>query len=55
MSKTVLERESCPRAGDGVKRNGAGRCRAIRRSIGVRKFMQIVHDSCDTVTHYPIG
>jgi len=55
MSKAVLERESCPRAGDGVKRNGAGRCRAIGRSIGVRKIVHIVHDYCDVVAHHPIG
>src|SRR5438093_13630887 len=36
--------------------SGTGRgCRAVRRSIGVREIVHIVHDSCDTVTHHPIG
>jgi len=36
----------------GTGRGGAGPYGAV---FGVRKIVQIVHDSCDTVTHYPIG
>src|SRR2546422_8759377 len=55
MSKTMLERESCPRAADGVKRNGGARYRGFRRSSDVCENVQNMHDSCDTNTHYPIG
>jgi len=50
----MLERESCPRAAERVKRNGAAGMRFMRW-YGAQRNVQDMHDWCDINSYYLNG